>query len=142
MKRMIFIVLAILLFAFNVEARQVSVRVDWFYELAKMPPGMTVGEAYSMTSKIIIYRSDTTSGPWVKLGEFPYTAGAGVVSSVTLTVTFDLADGQLYTVFFAATSVNNLGVESVKSNIVSLPFDLRLAPVPTLRSVSSTVVVP
>ena len=101
---------------------------------------MTVEQAYMVTDKIIIYRSDTTTGPWIKAGEFVYISGTP--SPITLTTAFDLVDGQLYTVYFVATSINKLGFESVKSNVISLPFDLRPAPVPTLRSVSSTIVVP
>ena len=52
MKRIILIILAILLFAFSVEARQIAVSLNWFYDPANVPAGYTVDQAYLQVQKM------------------------------------------------------------------------------------------
>jgi len=137
MKRIILIVSAILLFAFSVEARQVSVNFNWLYETAKMPVGYTVDQAYSNTDKLNLYQSNDMGVTWIKAGEFPMSGFPLPAPVVGWPVKFniDLADGAQYLIHFAITGVNRLGQESVRSNLFPKSFDLRIIPAvpPTIK---------
>ena len=146
MKRIILIILAILLFAFNVEARQVALSLNWFYEASKMPTGYTVEQAYGNTDKIILYQSNDSAVTWVKIGEFQMSGFPLPSPAVGWPVKFniDLADGAQYLIHFAMTGVNKLGQESIRSNLLPVAIDLRIMPTvpPTIRIITYTIILP
>lgn len=125
-------------------ARSVNVDINWYYEPAKMPPGYTVDEAYQNTSKICLYRSDTGTDPWTKIAEWPMSQFPlpAPIGGFPIRTVLDLADGATYTISFMLTEINLNGTESPKSNIVQVPFDLRLQPAPTIKVITVTIVMP
>lgn len=147
MKRIILIVLAILLFAFSAEARQVSVSLNWFYEAAKMPTGYTVDQAYSITKAVWIYQSNDMGATWVKIGAYPISQFPLPAPSngYPIPFTIELVDGAQYNIHFSMTTINLEDKESIKSNWLSVPIDLRpsmpTVP-PTIRVITVTVIVP
>jgi hypothetical protein len=139
--------LVILSFCLVVEARQVAVGLNWFYEAAKMPSGFTVDQAYANTSKVYLYQSNDMGVTWAKIGEFPMSQFSLPAPTAGFPVKFniDLADGAKYTIHFAMTEINLFGAESVKSNLLPVTIDLTGAAItipPTIKTITITIVVP
>lgn len=146
-KNIIIILLSIILFASLCEARQVSVSLNWFFEVAKMPVGYTVEQAYSNTQAIRLYQSNDLGVTWVKIGEFPMSQFSlpAPVGGYPVPFTIELADGSQYVIHFSMTGINVEAKESIKSNWVAVPIDLRpsLPTVPpTIKIITITVIVP
>jgi hypothetical protein len=141
---MVFIVLS---FSCMVEARQIAVSLNWFYDPANIPTGYTVDQAYGNTSKLYLYQSNDMAVTWSKIGEFPMSGFPLLAPTGGWQVKFniDLVDGAKYLIHFAMTSVNILGVESIKSNLLPVTIDLTGAAVtvkPTIKTITITIVVP
>ncbi len=142
MKKIILFVLMAMVFCSFAEAAQVPTSVDVLYEQSKLPTNITPAQAYTMTDKFVVYRSDTPNGPWVQAAEFLMS---GLIGTPPYTLKFivDLADGQLQTVYYRVEAVlNTTTVKGKASNVMSLVYDLRPSLEPTIRSTSSTLFIP
>ncbi len=139
--------LLILSFCLVVEARQIAVSLNWFYDPANVPAGYTVDQAYGNTSKLNLYQSNDMAVTWSKIGEFPMSGFPLPAPANGWQVKFniDLVDGAKYVIHFSMTSVNILGAESIKSNLLPVTIDLTGAAVtvkPTIKTITITIVVP
>jgi len=117
MKKLLFVLLAMVLFSTLTFAAQKNLNFFWSQTLPS--PNDLAGWG--------VYQASVAGGPYTKIADIAYVSQQ---TEYTTSQTITVVDGQITTLYFVVDAVDTSGNRSAKSNEIAVPIDFQAPDIP------------